>query len=288
LFLESTKFNHINLNRPRLYVKPFRPYISIKWSKEKKVNVIIDTYRFIENIGFNFSQFFLTQRKEIVIAKLIFENKYEGFIKLGYNSGFRNEGEIVITLYCNELGGRISSVVFSMEETKKGEWVCLIGCVQGHRHKHVEETFKLTQKLLHGLRPNTLVIYAAQEWLRNLGCNAIYCIGSSIHSSKRKNAINVPWKKKLNFDYDKFCLELGGRNINKDWFELPLTHIRKEYEEIKSNKRSMYAKRYKMLDILSLQISNSVSYFKLNSEPSEPKESNENCQIKYYENLVNQ
>ncbi|HEY9123919.1 MAG TPA: DUF535 family protein [Bacteroidales bacterium] len=252
-FLKSSKFRHVFIHRRRLYVKPFRPYISIKWDKERKVNVILDTYRFLESKGDVFRQF-LTQKDGIVVAKLKFDNKYEGFIKLGYNYAIRKEGELALWLECDKLGGRITSVVFSIEEKTKGQWVCLIGCIQGHKNKAVQDAFKVMQKSLYGLRPNSLIIYSAQELIRNMGFSAIYGIGNSIHISNQKHAVNFPWKRNITFDYDNFWDEIGGRSINKDWFEIPLRPTRKNIQDIKSHKRSMYIKRYEMLDNLSQQI----------------------------------
>ncbi|MDN3657367.1 DUF535 family protein [Ferruginibacter paludis] len=257
-YFRSQKFNYISSNRPRLYVKPFRPYISTKWNKKRKVKVILDTYRFIENKVTAFKQF-LTYKEGIVIAKLILHNKYEGVVKLSYNDGIRNEGELALSFECDQLGGKITTVVFSIEEVVKGQWVGVIGCVQGHKNKKIQNAFKVTQKLLYGLRPNSLIVYAAQELIRNIGCSAIYGVGNSIHISNRRHAINFPWVQNITFDYDKFWCEVGGKSTNDNWFEIPLIPVRKNVQEIKSHKRSMYAKRYEMLDTLSIEISNSAS-----------------------------
>lgn len=252
-FIKSPDFSQVSQHRPRLYIKPFRPYMSIKWNKKRRANIIIDTYKFIENKKTIFGQF-LTQSSGIVIAKLKLENNYDGIIQLGYEYAFRKEGELALSLVCEQLGGRITSVVFSFEEITKGEWICLIGCIQGHKNKNFPDAFKLMQKSIFGLRPNSLIIYSAQELLRNIGITAIYGIGNSIHVSNRKHAINFPWEHNITFDYDRFWHEIGGENINKDWFAIPLNPVRKNIQEISSHKRSMYLKRYKMLDDLSLQI----------------------------------
>jgi uncharacterized protein VirK/YbjX len=174
---------------------------------------------------------------------------------LWYNYAIRKEGELALSLECDQLGGRITSVVFSIEEKRKDQWVCLIGCIQGHKNKNVQDAFKVMQKSLHGLRPNSLIIYSAQELIRNLGFSAIYGIGNSIHISNRKHTINFPWERNITFDYDNFWNEIGGRNLNNDWFEISLTPTRKNIQDVKSHKRSMYLKRYEMLDNISQQIS---------------------------------
>ncbi len=253
IFFNSAEFSKIAMHRPTLYVKPFRHYISIKWNKKRRVKVILDTYKFIESKGDLFQRF-LTRNEGIVIAKIKLENDYDGLIKLTYNYAYRKEGELALSLDCEQLGGRITSVAFSFEELAKGKWVSLIGCIQGHKNKNVQDAFKSMQKSLFALRPNSLIIYVAQEFLRNLDVHAIYGIANSIHITNRKNALNLPWKKNITFDYDNFWDEIGGKKINKDWFEIPLNPIRKTYEEIKPHKRALYRKRYEMLDDISLQI----------------------------------
>ena len=254
-FIKSPRFEHISSNRPRLYVKPFRPYISIKWTKQQKVKAILDTYKFLETEKAAFKQI-LIRDEGILLHKITFENTFEGFIRLRYDDTLRKEGELTLSFECTQLGGRISSVAFSLVEQKPGYWVCLIGCIQGHKNKNVQHAFKFTQKLLHGLRPNSLVIYATQELMRSIGCKEIHCVGNSIHISRRRNVINLPWKKNKTFDYNQCWIEIGGENINKDWFKIPLTPIRKDIVEVQSNKRSMYNKRYRMLDQLSLEAFN--------------------------------
>jgi uncharacterized protein VirK/YbjX len=256
-FLKSPDFNYIFNYRPRLYIKPFRTYISIKWNKKQKVKVILDTYRFLKNKGDAFGQV-LTNPDGLIIANLMFDNTYQGYLKLGYHDSFRKEGELVLSLDCSQLGGKVISVSFSLEESTNGDWLCLIGCVQGLKNMNTPDAYKSTQKLLHGLRPNSFIIYAVQELSRHLGCTAIYCTGNSIQAFHKKHFIHLPWVHKINFNYDKFWDEVGGQNIGKGWFELPLMPARKDMQEISSNKRSMYRKRYELLDHLSLEISNTV------------------------------
>ncbi|MGY0398628.1 MAG: DUF535 family protein [Ostreibacterium sp.] len=255
-FLESPEIKEVTLYRPRLYIKPFRVYISTQWNKERKVKIILDTYRFIESKTYLFSQI-VTHKEGILITDLLFNDTHKAHLKLGYDRTFRKEGELVLSLECTELGGKIVSVAFSLEETTAGHWSCLVGCVQGHDNSDEQNAFKLTQRFLHGLRPNAFIIYSLQELSKQLDFNNIYCTGNSIQAHLKKHAIHFPWKN-INFDYNQFWLEVGGQNKGKGWFVLPLIPVRKDLQEIKSKKRSMYRKRYDMLDQLSTKITNKV------------------------------
>lgn len=253
--LKSPALDDVFSHRARLYIKPFRPYISIRWNKARKVKVILDTYRFIKSKGNAFGET-ITGKDGIIITKSLFGNQHNGYLKLGYHEGFRKEGELVLSLESDELGGKVVAVSFSFEESADGKWACIVGCVQGPSMADSKSIFKSAQKLLHGIRPTAFIIYALQELSRQLGCQAIYCAGDSIQANRRKHAINLPIIHRIHFNYDKFWNEVDGQPLGNGWFGLPLVPEFKNLDQIPSNKRSMYRKRYEMLDEVSMKIAN--------------------------------
>ena len=56
------------------------------------------------------------------------------------------------------------------------------------------------------------------------------------------------------------AVEVGGVPVGDGWFRLPLTTPRRTPEEIKPNKRSLYTKRYLLLDGLSAQIREQLAF----------------------------
>lgn len=254
--LKSVEFDSVSGPRSRLYIKPFRTYISIKWNKQRKLKVIFDTYRFMKLKGDVFAQL-LNKNESSTLAKIDLNDTCSASLVLGYDDQFRKEGEAILSLECEEFGGRVVTVAFSFEEVEKDKWVCLVGCVQGHPLNEVGATKKI-QKLMHGIRPNSFIMNSLQEFCRNLGCEAIYCVGDSIQSYRKKHAIHLPWRHKIDFDYDEFWLEVGAKEADNHWFDLPLIATRREMSELKTKKRSMYRKRYVMLDELSEKIAQTV------------------------------
>tara|TARA_B110000008_G_scaffold180796_2_gene179961 strand:- start:153 stop:1127 length:975 start_codon:yes stop_codon:yes gene_type:complete len=255
--LSSVNYSYIFSVRPRLYIKPFRTYISVKWNKHKKLKVIFDSYRLMRSENNLFSKL-LYENKRNELALLPIGDDYSASLILGYDDQFRKEGEIILSLECDGLGGRVVSVAFSFEEIEEGRWVCWVGCVQGHALKMHQAT-KLIQKLMHGLRPNSFIVVALQDLCRNLGCDAIYCVADSAHSYRKKHAVHLPWRHKIDFDYDEFWQDIGAKKVDQHWFELPLVRARKEMSELKTKKRAMYRKRYTMLDEVAINISNAVN-----------------------------
>jgi uncharacterized protein VirK/YbjX len=256
--LVAAEYSFIFKLRPRLYIKPFRTYISTRWNKEKKLKVIFDSYRFMKSKQAVFSQL-VNENKSAVLAHFPLDEENIASLVLGYDDQFRKEGEVVLSLECEQLGGRLVSVAFSFEEVEANKWVCWVGCVQGHSLKNMGKATKSVQKLMHGLRPNSFIMTALQDLCRSLDCAAIYCVADSHHSYRKKHAIHLPWRHTIGFDYDGFWLEVGAQKEANDWFNLPLLRARKEMSELKTKKRAMYRKRYAMLDEMAVNISAAVN-----------------------------
>lgn len=245
--IKSPNFHQIYSCRPRIYIKPFRPYISTKWKKEHKVKVILDTYRFWKkNNLFN-----ELPKESICFPKISLDNNYNGILELGYDEKFRKEGEFVLTFGLDGMVEKIIAVAFSFEETEANTWTCWVGCVQGCSNK---DDFKLAQKLLYGMRPSAFIIFSLQELARYLSCEKILCAGNAIQANNKKHFIHINSIHKIHFDYDNFYKEVGGIKISKDWYQLPLTFTENDLASVKSNKRNMYRKRYKLLNDLSASI----------------------------------
>jgi hypothetical protein len=255
-FLKSPDFLIVSTHRPRLYFKPFRVYMSIRWTKKHKIKVILDTYRFIMSKGEAFMQV-ITNRESVEIVSFKLNDNIDSFLTLGFDNKYRKEGELVFSFKCDELGGVIASAAFSFEEMEGGRWVCRIGCIQGHT-KNVAYSSKAAQKLLHGLRPKSLIVFTVQEFSRQLGLSAVYGAGDAIQAYRRKHAIHIPLLHAIKFDYNAFWIESGGEPDSDGWYELPLTPVRKDIHEIKTNKRALYLRRYLLLDDLSLKIADAV------------------------------
>ncbi|HEY4786570.1 MAG TPA: DUF535 family protein [Bacteroidales bacterium] len=255
--LKSPDFLVVSEHRPRLYFKIFNVYMSIRWTRKQKIKVILDSYRYIMSKGEAFMQV-ITNSNGLEIARFKLNDTIEGALILRYDNRYRKEGEMVFSFECDRLGGKIVDAAFSVEEVSDGCWVCRIGCIQGHA-RNDEYYSKEAQKLMHGLRPKSFIIFAIQEFSRQLGVTALYGVGDSIQAYRRKHTIHLPWRHSIHFNYNSIWTESGGQPGSDGWYELPLTPVRKEMHEIKTTKRALYLRRYKLLDALSLQIAVAVT-----------------------------
>lgn len=255
--LYSPEFNLIAEHRPRLYLKPFRVYMSVKWNKDHRVKVILDTYRFMRSRGMCFVQID-TDRKYLPLAIFKLKDGSEASISLGYDERYRKEGELVLFLQCEQLGGCITGASFSFEKIlEKEEWMCRIGCIQGHKNNN-EDLIKAAQNLMHGLRPKSLMVFVVKEFARHLGIQLVFGAGQSIQAFRRKHFIHIQQLHNINFDYNQLWMESGGKPEDDGWYLLPLITPQKSMDEIKSCKRALYRRRYQMMDQITLEMAKSI------------------------------
>lgn len=248
--LFSPQYKQIAAQRPRLYIKPFRVYLSGRWNKQQKMKVILDTYNFINTYKIPFTQ-------GITVGTFAMKDGYAASVVLGYDERYRKEGELVLFFECEQLGGKISAASFSFELDNSKQWICRIGCVQGYKTGD-ENLAKTAQKLLYGLRPKSLMVFLTHEFVRSLGVVTVYGAGQSIQAFNRKHFIHIPLLHTISQDYNNIWLEAGGELQKDGWFKLPLASKRKTLEEIKSHKRALYKRRYEMMDNIAGEISKSI------------------------------
>lgn len=117
----------------------------------------------------------------------------------------------------------------------------LISCLQGSRNKDALQINKIITKASYGLRPTSLLIECIKILTNILNLN----LAIGVHE---KNQIRSNKSKGYHVDYKKIWLENGGELIKiKNHKYYLLKNNKKDIEEIPSNKRSMYKKRFSML-----------------------------------------
>ena len=115
----------------------------------------------------------------------------------------------------------------------------LISVVQGPNFEGSKEMVKQLTKMCHGLRPAYLMV----EMMKALGFKTLLGI-----PQKYQNKSRFIQSSHYVVDYDAIFAESGGQL--KDYWELPL-EIDRNLDDVPSKKRSMYRKRYAMLDDLA-------------------------------------
>lgn len=152
------------------------------------------------------------------------------------------EGYFAINIR-NKNGDRIYDASFTFLAPNK----LLIASMQGPRHGNTQELIKTATKDLYGVRPMFMLMNAFRELAKHWGCELV----GIPHTSQGKYRLSA--RSKILFNYDEFWQENQGV-YHAPYWQLPLEVERKPLEEIASKKRSMYRKRYEMLDMLGQDI----------------------------------
>jgi uncharacterized protein VirK/YbjX len=247
---ENRRFTEAN---PMLWHRTLLGYMSTRWNGQKKLKVLRDSYRFAEahpgtlldsllgqkNIGHTFAEVPLGEESGTIRFALASDDR------------FRREGEWTLRVFCDQIGGELCSIAFSVEEID-GRWVAYAGAIQGGSGAN-EVTIKASVKAMHGVRAKAMAIFALQEVVSALGVVRLLGAGNTIQMSAGKHLIRVPWNK-ISFNYDGMWAEADGKLVEDGWFELPLREVRRTREEIKANKRPLYARRYALFDLLQAAV----------------------------------
>lgn len=119
----------------------------------------------------------------------------------------------------------------------------LIAVIQGPNFDGSKELVKQLTKKCHGLRPAYLMVEAMKALATVLKAKKLLGI-----PHKYQNKSRFVQSKRYVVDYDAIFAESGGEL--QHYWQLPLAREARSMEEIPSNKRSMYRKRYAMLEQL--------------------------------------
>lgn len=219
------------------------------WGFERRRQCLVNTVNFLKTDG-RLVALLNGGKKEIVI------NGIEGIGSFFFRfiESDNKEGEITLSLHVSGIDAYIKRVIFSFERIE-GSQVALVGCVQGNSIYYEKD--KELQKSLYGLRPRALLIFVLQSVLPLIGVSFIYGVSNREHIFSTKHSLSRKLGKRVNvlvFNYDAFWQELGGRRLSSGWFELPLNVLSRDLVEIPSKKRSIYRKRYELMERIAREV----------------------------------
>lgn len=127
----------------------------------------------------------------------------------------------------------------------------LIAVIQGPNFEGSKEIVKKLTKDCYGLRPAYLMVEAMKSLATVLGYESLLGI-----PQKHQNKSRLVQSKRYVVDYDAIFAESNG--ITGEYWQLPLELENKKMEDIPSKKRSMYRKRYEMLENLKQSMKKSL------------------------------
>ncbi len=173
-------------------------------------------------------------------------------ITLGLNEVNLQEGTWALTLRRTD-GQRLYNLSFGFLSPSQ----LLVASVQGPAKIETNglEVVKSLTKSAHGLRPPFLLLEALKAAAELWGIAEVLGIHPTNHIKGRWNQR----RKRLRFDYVRFWHEAGGSRNAEGYWSIPAQTNQRALAEIPTNKRSLYRKRFALLDRLRAEIATNLT-----------------------------
>lgn len=231
--------------RPTLVTRFLHPYLNTDWPARRKLEAIGMHYAMLRD-DLRFLRF--VPSGSLTLARI--EQNVE--IRLDNPSRFEHEGELTLNLYRGEL--RLFSLAFTLGMLD-GRRVAYAGGLQGLSGTDALETYRTMTHAMHGLRPRDLLINALRALCRALAVDRILGVGD------RHRVCSNPYfpsSAQVFSSYDSAWMENGAAARDDGFFDLSSLDSRRTAKDTPSRKRSLYRRRYAMIDAMSEQVEFSV------------------------------
>jgi hypothetical protein len=234
---------------PRLYSKLQRPYLHRQLTPTAALAALRAHYDFtIENFSAAAMEQ-VCQREGVKLATLTVPELSDFSVRLAYRSKFEKEGELTLSLIdeCSQKNWFTLSFTIWQGQPQPE---LFIGGLQGVQQNNLREDIVALTRGLHGLRPKALLLFTAQQIAAAFDLAAIRATSDDLNVFRDLRLRH----KKVVASYDDFWTDSDGKLAADGLFTLPARFEPRPVNEIKPNKRSLYKKRYAMLEIWGAQM----------------------------------
>jgi uncharacterized protein VirK/YbjX len=220
----------------------FRPYVNRHWTTRSKLDAIENHYLLVhQHVPF----LNIANGQTVEIARYEFAEDQLRIV-MDRPSWMRLEGELGISIFYGI--DRIYTAMLVLGGTPSNLNL-IVGNLQGDGRDR-QALYKAFTKAMHGIRPRDFLVHTVKILAGELGCKEVLGISDDAHRS----AHWLTRAKKVS-TYDEIWLEHDGIKDDSSGFFRILPGIAKRTaEDVPSNKRALYRRRYQMLDELQLKI----------------------------------
>jgi len=231
--------------------RPFQPLCCAGWDEREKLARMVDHLKTVERLGGILLP--LTNAPRLLATLSDLGDDYS--VKIDEPFWMLNDGLAALSVWKGI--DRIFTLSFLLTSSS-GQLGCFVGGLQGRREDGVLDIYRAMTKEAHGLRPRDLIIELHRMFCRSLGVTHITAVADQARYQYDRyfgaEPLNVS-----SLSYDEAWAERGGSRINSSWFRLPINPVRRTIDEIPAKKRSLYARRYRLLDSLEQAMARAVN-----------------------------
>jgi uncharacterized protein VirK/YbjX len=222
--------------RPQTVGTLLWPYQCAAWDAKERFSRIqshLDAVRQIPGLDFG-------PDEKLVIADLAAFSPGVSLI-LDRPAWLSREGHLTLSLFKEYF--RAFTVSFSLSVFPETQ--LFIGGLQGRQSEEILATYRDLTKDFEGIRPRDFILEMLRLFAQKIGVHHIYAVADAHKISRHKY---FGEKASPGLFYDDVWQERSGTRVAETHFELPLGGSRRSLEDIAAKKRSMYRRRYEMLD----------------------------------------
>lgn len=256
-FLDASPFGRIAAHYPRVYEKPFRPYLHKDLNSRERCRLLLQHYEFMAlHAPMPLVSAVLANQAFLLNEQSLGELEQPLVVNLTYAKHMQQEGELTLSvgplasLDSFQQHAWIASLTFLVRRGEQGREIAIGGMQGGHAETGKEDA-KTATRVFHGLRPKHLLIHVLREIAACWGIERICGISNSAHALTRKR---YRGRITIKSSYDELWQEVGGQADGNGYYLLPVNLARRTMESVPSRKRSLYQRRYRLLDAMSAEI----------------------------------
>ncbi|MGN1393901.1 MAG: VirK/YbjX family protein [Succinivibrionaceae bacterium] len=232
--------------KPMVLIKVLRPYCVANLTINERFQYLFEHYNFLaDNLESLIPQFYSEEGVYLGTPN----EEYDAHLVLKYDDTFRREAELSLS-FVNHEKIKLYSVAFNFFKNKSGEYVIAITSLQGVSPLIKEDNALVVKELTKacfGYQPRYMLLEIIFEIAKTLQIKDVYAIRTNSHVYKDERYIKKFLDKMIS-DYDVVWENFNAQEIDNKNFVKITSNPRKSIEEIVSKKRSMYKKRYSMMD----------------------------------------
>lgn len=183
-------------------------------------------------------------------------------VRLVHRFGTEREGDLSLVWDCDL--GQVAMATFALANSRLGFRAMVVGGLQGANGDEAHALYQRLTRDMHGLRPMSALVQFLQLAAQALGVEKILCVEDAAHAVYRPGS-RIARKKTLS--YDAVWREHGGVPWGHGLHEIPLRAMPRDLAEVASKKRSMYRKRYALLEEVAVAAQASLEWSRAWPQP---------------------
>ena len=241
-------------SQPRIYSKLQRPYLHKNLPPAGRLTALREQYNFI--LGrlspAALERLYSTWETRLAVTTLPELGSFS--VRVAHRRLYEKEGELTLALFDDQAKRSMFALSFTILAAAPDRREIFIGGLQGSKRHNQHELVVGVTRGMNGLRPKALLLFTAQQIAAHWEVKTIRAVSDAQNIFRDIRLSH----KKVMASYDEFWTDSDGKADADGLFTLPPRFEPRPIADIKPNKRSLYKKRYAMLEDFAAQIQNNL------------------------------